>query len=92
MAERKERPLRRINRRVVGVLGWPYPVLNAILGFFERLRARRLERLSRAGISSSSKTPASAATYSNIEEYSIWEEPSGIIKVRVVRKAKRGSK
>lgn len=53
MAERRERefrPLRRINRRIVGVLGWPYPVLNALLGFFERLRERRLARLSRSGM------------------------------------------
>ena len=82
--EREFRPLRRINRRVVGVLGWPYPILNAILEFFEVLRAGRQERLSKFR----SATPTT--TYSNIEDYSIWEEPSGVIKVRVVRKAKRG--
>ena len=71
-----------MKRRIVGPF-WSYPVLNAILEFFERLRERRRARLSTAGPS---------ATYSNVEEYSIWEDPSGVIKVRVVRKAKRGNK
>jgi len=48
LAERRERefrPLRRINRKVVvGPLGWPYPVLNLVITFFERLRERRLAR------------------------------------------------
>ena len=83
MAERRERefrPLRRINRRVVGVLGWPYPVLNAILEFFERLRARRLERLSRAGMSSSLRT-----TVKNIERLS-WVDYKGRKRTLVIER------
>ena len=58
--EREFRPLRR-NRRIVGLLGWPYPLLNRLVEFLERLRVRRLARL-KTGTSSSLKT-----TVKNIE-------------------------
>lgn len=75
-----------VRRRIVGPLGiWTYPILNLILELIERWRERRLARLARP----STSTPSMRATYTNIEEYSIWEEPSGVIRVRVKRKAER---
>lgn len=69
------------------IFGWPYPILNAILELIARFRERRLARLSK--LFPPEKRVAPAATYSNIEEYSIYEEPSGVIRVRVKRRAER---
>lgn len=82
MAERKERefrPLRRINRKVVGPLGWPYPVLNLIVAFFERLRERRAERL---GLSISSSLHP---TMANIEKWT-WRDYKGRKRTLVIER------
>lgn len=72
-----ERPVRAL--RIQGPLGiWRFPLLNFALEFIGIVRVR-------GSPSSSPKT-----TYANIEEYSIWEDRSGVIRVRVHRKAKRG--
>lgn len=63
------------------ILGWPFPVLNAVLRFLDILRKRRV------GVSGSAKLLP--RTYSNIETYEIFEDKRGVIKVRVHRKAEK---
>jgi len=83
-----EMALAREREPIRGPLGiWPFPVLNTLLELIARFRERRLARLAKLFPAERSSTPA--ATYQNIEEYSIWEEPSGVIRVRVKRKAER---
>jgi len=81
-------------RRVRGIF-FEHPILNAILEAIERWRQRWRKRLSgqhrlRDVIETTSTTEGKTKIYENVEEYSIFEEPSGVIKVRVKRKAERG--
>jgi len=64
------------------ILGWPFPVLNAVLRFLDILRKRRL------GVSGSTAKPL-PRTYNNLETYEIFEDKQGVIKVRVHRKAEK---
>jgi len=74
-----ERPVRALRFTGFG-LGWTWPLVNIVL----EIMATRGHR----GGSLTSTSPKT--TYANIEEYSIWEDRSGVIRVRVHRKAERG--
>jgi len=77
---KEERPVRAL--RFTGFLGiWTWPLVNIVLEVISR------RGTSMRGTLSSVTTPKT--TYSNIEEYSIWEDKSGVIRVRVHRKAER---
>lgn len=84
--------------KIVGpITGYDYPILNRIL---ERIRQRiekwrkRLHGQLRLKdvIETTTKTESKTKIYSNIETYEIYEDKqTGAIKVRVHRKAERGS-
>jgi len=74
-----ERPVRALRFTGLGLGIWRWPLINILL----ELRGTR-------GLRSLTSESSAKSTYSNIEEYSIWEDKSGVIRVRVHRRAERG--
>lgn len=62
-------------KEIVGPLGWRYPILNLILRLLSTIFSR-------------TTILKTAQTYSNIEEYEIFEE-NGVIKMRIHRHAEK---
>ena len=79
-------------RRVQGpITGWDYPLVNALVEWLRELRERWRRRLAKqTTIETTSETRTKTKIYENIETYEIFEDTSGVIKVRVKRKAERG--
>jgi len=84
-------------RRIKGpITGYEYQMVNAILDWIREWRERWRQRLQRQlklrdVIKTTTKTESKTKIYSNIETYEIFEDKAGVIKVRVHRKAERGS-
>jgi len=78
-------------RRIQGPLtGYDYPLVNAFLEWLREWRERWRKRLAKqTTIETTSETRTKSKIYENLEEYSIYEDASGVIKVRVKRKAER---
>ena len=63
--------------RIIGPLGiWNFPILNLIIKLIETFRERV-----------NSTVEKREKSYRNIEEWEIWEEPSGKLRIRVHRRA-----
>ena len=79
-------------RRVQGpITKWDYPIVNALLEWIREWRERWRKRLAKqTTIETTSETRTKSKIYENIETYEIFEDTSGVIKVRVKRKAERG--
>jgi len=73
-----ERPVRALRFTGFGLGVWRWPIVNVLL-----------EIMTVRGTFIRSSASRSPKTYSNVEEYSIWEDKSGVIRVRVHRKAER---
>jgi len=80
-----ERPVRALRFNGFGLGFWHWPVLNILL----EIRAKAGIRSSMRGSSSLITSSSEKKIYSNIEEYSIWEDKLGVIRMRVHRKAER---
>jgi len=85
------------DHRIKGpITGWEYPILNAILEWIREWRERWRQRLQKQlklrdviETTTTTETKTKTKIYSNIETYEIFEDKSGIIRIRVKRKAER---
>jgi len=84
MAE-KERPVRALRFTGFGLGIWPWPLINIL---FE-MRGRSTGFAVRGRGSLTPMSVSSKTTYDNLEEYSISEDKSGVIRVKIHRKAQR---
>jgi len=73
-----ERPVRALRFTGFGLGIWPWPIVNVLLEIVEG-----------RGMRTSIRGTGPKRTYANIEEYSISEDKTGVIKVKIHRKAQR---
>jgi len=74
LAKPVERPVRALRFQGFGLGIWNWPLINLLLSV--------------RGFSTATSSPPKTI-YANIEEYSIWEDKGGVIRVRVHRRAER---